>query len=106
MKIRKGDNVKIIHGKDRGKKGKVMQILPKYDKVVVEGLNKMKKHLKSRGQGKQRQAGQIIEFDAPVHISNLAFMCDKCGKQTRVGFKMIEGKKVRTCAKCNEVLSA
>jgi large subunit ribosomal protein L24 len=102
MKIRKDDTVTIIAGKDRGKKGKVRRVIPKEDRVVVEGLNMIKRH--SRARRAARQAG-IIELEAPVHISNVMLLCNKCGKPTRVGFRLLaDGKKVRICRSCNEVI--
>jgi large subunit ribosomal protein L24 len=102
MKIRKNDTVVIIAGKDRGKKGKVRRALPREDKVIVEGVNMIKRH--SRARRAARQAG-IIELEAPIHISNVAIVCNKCGKPTRIGFRFLEdGKKVRICRSCNEVI--
>ncbi len=102
MKIRKNDSVIIIAGKDRGKKGKVRRTFPKEDKVIVEGLNMIKRH--SRARGAARQAG-IIELEAPIHVSNVMLLCDKCAKPTRVGFDFLaDGKKVRICNSCGEVI--
>ena len=102
MNIKKGDKVKMLSGKDRGKTGKVSSVLHNKDedkevKLVVEGLNKTKKHQRARKQG---QKGQIIEIDNPVFISTVQLICSSCGKSTRVGYK-IEGEvKVRICKKC------
>jgi large subunit ribosomal protein L24 len=102
MKIRKDDTVTIIAGKDRGKKGKVRRVIPKEERVVVEGLNMIKRH--SRARRAARQAG-IIELEAPLHISNVMLLCNKCGKPARVGFRLLaDGKKVRICRSCNEVI--
>jgi len=102
MKIRKNDTVIIIAGKDRGKRGKVRRALPKEDRVIVEGLNMIKRH--SRARRAARQAG-IIELEAPIHVSNVMLLCDKCGKPTRVGFRFLtDGKKVRICNSCREVI--
>ena len=102
MKIRKNDTVIIIAGKDRGKKGKVRRAFPNEDRLVVEGLNMIKRH--SRARGAARQAG-IIELEAPIHVSNLMLLCDKCGKPTRVGFRFLaDGKRVRICNSCREVI--
>ena len=102
MKIRKNDTVIIIAGKDRGKKGKVRRTLPKEDRVIVEGLNMIKRH--SRAGRTARQAG-IIELEAPIHISNVMLLCDKCAKPTRVSFDFLaDGKKVRICNSCGEVI--
>lgn len=102
MKIRKNDTVVIIAGKDKGKRGKVRRALPKQDRVLVEGLNMIKRH--SRARRAARQAG-IIELEAPIHISNVMLVCNKCAKPTRVGFKLLDdGKKVRICRSCQEVI--
>ena len=102
MKIRKNDTVIILAGKDRGKRGKVCRALPKKDRVIVEGLNMIKRH--SRARRAARQAG-IIELEAPIHVSNVKLLCNKCGKPTRVGFRFLDdGKKVRICHSCGEVI--
>ncbi len=97
MKIRKGDNVKIISGKDRGKTGKVSRVIPSSGKVLVEGLNLVKKHSRPRRQGEK---GQRVTVPAPVDISNLMLVCPKCSKATRVGFKISKNNKFRICKKC------
>ena len=102
MKIRKNDNVIIVTGKDRGKRGKVRLVLPKESRVVVEGLNMIKRH--SRARRAVRQAG-IIELEAPIHVSNVMLLCNKCGKPTRVGLRLLDdGKKTRVCCSCQEVI--
>ena len=102
MKIRKEDTVICIAGKNKGKKGKVRQVLPKSEKIVVEGVNMIKRH--SRTRGKARQSG-IIELEAPLHVSDVMLVCDKCGKSTRVGFRFLDdGRKVRVCHSCGEVI--
>jgi large subunit ribosomal protein L24 len=102
MKIRKNDTVVIVAGKDSGKKGKVRHSLPNEDRVIVEGLNMIKRH--SRAGRAARQAG-IIELEAPIHVSNVMLVCEKCGKPTRVGFRFLDdGKKVRICNSCQEVI--
>lgn len=116
MKIKKGDKVKILTGKNRGKIGKVLQVFPSRGKVSVEGINLLYKHLRPRKQG---EAGQRIQFPAPLDISNIQLVCPKCGKLTRVGYKKIklevkdsvenDGKKtslqkLRICKKCKEVI--
>jgi large subunit ribosomal protein L24 len=102
MKIRKNDTVVIIAGKDSGKKGKVRRALLNEDRVIVEGLNMIKRH--SRARGAARQAG-IIELEAPIHVSNVMLVCGKCGKPTRVSFRFLDdGKKVRICNSCREVI--
>ena len=102
MKIRKNDTVLVIAGKDKGKKGKVRFAYPKDGKVLIEGINFIKKHSKARGQA--RQAG-IIDLEAPIHVSDVMLFCDKCNHPTRIGFLFLEdGKKVRTCRSCHEVI--
>jgi large subunit ribosomal protein L24 len=102
VKIRKNDTVVVTAGKDKGKKGKVRRALPKKNRVLVEGLNMIKRH--SRARRAARQAG-IIELEAPIHVSNVMLLCNKCAKPTRVGFKILDdGKKVRICRSCQEVI--
>ncbi|MFH1253336.1 MAG: 50S ribosomal protein L24 [Candidatus Uhrbacteria bacterium] len=94
MKIKTGDTVRILAGKDKGKQGKVLQVFPKLERVVVEGLNLATRHLKSRRQG---EAGQKISFPAPLNLSNLQLVSPKSGISGRVGWKIIEkdGKKIK-----------
>jgi large subunit ribosomal protein L24 len=102
MKIRKNDTIVVVAGKEKGKKGKVRKVLPKENKIIVEGVNLIKRH--SRTRGAARQAG-IIELEAPLHCSNVMLLCDKCGKPARVGFRFLDdGRKVRICRSCNEVI--
>lgn len=101
MKIKKGDTVLIITGKDRAKKGKVLHAFPKEGKVSVEGVNLLKKHVspeKQKQQQKGKKTGQIVEFPAPIAVSNVKLLCPKCDKGTRIGSE--EGKRV--CKKCNQ----
>jgi len=99
MKIKTKDNVIIIAGKDKGKVGKVIRTIPKEDKVIVEGVNMKKKHQKPRGRGEK---GQTVEFTAPIHVSNVMLEDSKTKKATRVGYKMINGKKVRIAKKSGD----
>jgi len=102
MKIRKDDNVLVIAGKDQGKKGKVHRVYPRENRVVVERVNIVKKHMRPRGP--TLQAG-IIEMEAPIHISNVMLVCTKCNQPARVGFRFLEdGAKVRVCKRCHEVI--
>ncbi len=102
MKIRKNDTVLLIAGKDKGKKGKVRFAYPKDEQILVEGVNFIKKH--SRAKGQVRQAG-IIELEAPIHISKVMLLCNKCNHPTRVGSRTLEdGRKVRICRSCREVI--
>jgi len=99
MRIKKGDTVLIISGKDRGRKGKILKVFPKEGKILVEGINLRKKHQKPKRTGEK---GQIIEMPVPINVSNAKLICSKCGKSTRIGYKFIEKKKYRICKKCNQ----
>ena len=102
MKIRKNDTVLVIAGKDKGKKGKVRFAYPKEQRILIEGVNFIKKHSKARGAA--RQAG-IIDLEAPIHVSNVMLLCDKCSKPSRIGFEKLEdGRRVRICRSCREVI--
>ena len=100
-KILRGDKVREIYGKDRGKDGKVLQVFPKEGLVVVEGVRKTFKHLKASGQ----QKGQKIEYNAPVRMSTVMLICPNCSKPSRVGFSLTNGKKQRVCKHCKQVIS-
>ncbi len=97
MKIKKGDQIQIIAGKDKGKAGKVLRVIPGNLRIVVEGLNLIKKHMKPKKGGEK---GQRIEVPASINISNVMLVCPKCGKLTRVGFKVNKEDKLRICKKC------
>lgn len=102
MKIKKNDTIYVLRGKDKGKTGKVLQVLPKENKASVEGINVTVKNLKSRKKGEK---GQRISFPAPIAIANIALQCPKCGKHARIGFqKLTDGKKTRYCKKCKETI--
>ena len=96
--IKKGDTVQVISGKSKGKQGKVLEVAPSERQAIVEGVNIVSKHLKPRG---QQQQGGIIKTEGPLYVSKLMVVCPKCGKPTRVGKKIVDGKKVRVCKKCN-----
>lgn len=102
MKIKKEDKVLVISGKDRGRKGKVIRVLPKEKKIVVEGMNMVKKHVRPKKKGEK---GQIVEMPAPLDLSNVKLICPKCGKPTRVGFRKEGQKKHRICKKCRQEIS-
>jgi large subunit ribosomal protein L24 len=102
MKIKKGDTVKIISGKDRGKLSKVLSVLGDSDRVVVEKVNVAKIHKKQTGN--QKDPGGIIEVERPISISKVMVVCPSCNKSTRVGWKISKDKKVRICKKCKNVL--
>lgn len=106
MYIKKGDKVKIIAGKDKGKSGKVLQVFPAKNRASIEGRNLLIKHMRPRKQG---ESGQRIEFPAPLNVSNLMLECPKCGKPARIGYKIVktEGKKdkkFRECKKCKQII--
>ena len=97
MNIKKDDKVVVLSGKDKGKQGKVLVVNPKAGKVIVEGVNVATKHQKPRQQG---QEGGIIKVETPIYASKVQLVCPKCGKNTRVGHKIADGKKTRVCKKC------
>ncbi len=97
MNIKKDDKVVVLSGKDKGKQGKVLVVNPKAGKVIVEGVNVATKHQKARQQG---QEGGIIKVETPIYASKVQLVCPKCGKNTRVGHKIADGKKTRVCKKC------
>lgn len=102
MSVRRNDEVLVVSGDDRGKKGKVKRLFLDDDRVLVEGVKMIKRHTRPRGNIKQ--AG-IIEREAPIHISNVMLVCTKCHQPTRVGFRVLEDKsRVRVCKKCREVI--
>lgn len=97
MNIKKGDNVKMLNGKDRGKTGKVLFVFPKESKIVVEGLNTVARHLRPKKQG---QKGQIVHKERAIDASKVMLVCKSCGKPTRIGHKIDGKNKVRVCKKC------
>ena len=102
--IRKDDKVKVIAGKDKGKIGKVLSLKRKKSRLIIENINMMKKH--ARPSAKQRQGG-IIESESPIHWSNVMLMCNKCVKPVRIKMKRFEdGKKIRVCRECNEIIDS
>jgi len=99
--LKKGDFVKVISGKEKGKTGKVLMVIKDKNRIVIEKLNMIKRHQKANAMGK----GGIVEKEGPIHASNVIIMCGKCNKETRVGIKIFEdGKKVRICKKCSDIL--
>ncbi|HPQ59924.1 MAG TPA: 50S ribosomal protein L24 [Syntrophales bacterium] len=103
MGIKKGDIVQVLTGKEKGKTGKVLNILKKKNRVVVEKLNLIKKHQRPDGKGK----GGIVEKEGSIHLSNVTLFCSKCNSGVRTGFKILEdGEKVRFCKKCNETMDS
>ncbi len=102
MKIRKNDIVKVIAGKDRGKKAKVLQVLPKHDLIIVEGVNMMAKNVRPKRMGEK---GQVVRYNAPIQASKVLLFCSKCGKGSRVGYQVLQdGKKTRICRRCKQVI--
>ncbi|MDD5146538.1 MAG: 50S ribosomal protein L24 [Candidatus Pacebacteria bacterium] len=99
MKIKKGDNVIVISGKDKGKKSKVLRGFPELGKVLIEKVNLKKVHKRPRKQGEK---GQVVEVAAPVDVCKIMLFCSRCSKPTRAGYKIEGDKKVRVCKKCRE----
>ncbi len=98
MKLRKGDEVLVLAGKDVGKTGTITRVFPESDRVIVDGMNMVKKHQKPT---RATMQGGIIDKEMPLHVSNVALLCDKCKKPTRIGFRFeSSGQKVRVCRKC------
>lgn len=99
LKIKKGDKVEVIAGKDNGKQGEVITVLPDIQKVIIKGINIVTKHIKPKQSGAK---GERIEVEAPIHISNVMLICPETKKKTRVGFKVKNGNKVRISKKSNK----
>ncbi len=100
--IKKGDTAIVLTGKNKGKQGRVLSVLPKKQRVIIEGLNIIKKHMKPN---KQYTQGGIIEKEAPIHLSNVMLVCPKCNKPTRIANAILDNdKKQRKCKKCNEII--
>ena len=100
MKIRKGDQVIVTTGRDKGKQGEVLRAMPKDNKVIVQGVNMVKRHTRPS----QTNAGGIISKEAPIDVSNVALIDPETGKATRVGFKIVDGEKVRVAKKSGKVI--
>lgn len=101
LHVKKGDTVLVLSGKDKGKQGKIIQALPKKDKVVVEGVNQVKRHTRPSATYPE---GGIITKEAPLHVSKVMLVCPACNKASRTGKREVNGKSVRFCKKCNEVI--
>ena len=102
LSIKKNDTILVITGKEKGKKGRVLSVSPLKDQVLIEKVNIIKRHMKPNRKYSQ---GGIIEKEAPLHISNVMLVCPKCSKPTRIGNSLLQdGRKVRTCKKCREVI--
>jgi len=102
LSVKKDDTVLVITGKNKNKRGRIISVNPRKQKIVVEGVNIQKKHMKPN---KQYQQGGIIEKEAPLYVSNVMLVCPKCDKPTRIGNQVLEdGRKLRACKKCKEVM--
>ena len=101
MRIKKGDTVQVLAGNDKGKTGEVLEVIPKTSKIVVKGINIRKKHVKPRKQGEE---GGIIPVECAIDSSKVNVVCPKCGKSTRIEYKIEDDKKVRICKKCGAKL--
>lgn len=101
MKLKKGDQIIVTVGKDKGKKGKVEKVFPKAARVFVPGINIVKKHEKKRD---EQYPGGIIEVVKPITMGKIALLCPKCGKPTRVGYRIVKNVKERICRKCEQVI--
>ena len=106
IRIKKGDTVQVISGNDQGLRGAVQRLLPRKDRIVVAGVNVVKKHQRPVRAGRGEVQAGIIEFEAPIHISNVMLVCPQCDEPTRVGFTRQEedSRKVRVCKACGEVI--
>ena len=103
--VKKGDTVLVIGGKDRGLRGKVLMTMPRENRVLVEGVNRVKKHTKVTTTQRGAQAGGIVTQEAPVHVSNVQVVCPNCSKPTRIGYrKNDDGRSTRVCRKCSAEL--
>ena len=104
-KIKKGDTVEVISGNDRYVRGTVQWVYPKDDRLVISGVNIVKKHQRPMRAGRTQIQPGVIEFEAPLHISNVMLVCPQCDERTRVGYTQLEdGTKVRVCKRCGEVV--
>ena len=102
QRIKKGDQVEVIAGKDIGERGEVVSMLNKENRVIVEGVNILKKHQKAQQAGRQQVQAQILEFEGPIHLSNVMLVCPSCDERVRVGFRFNDdGQKTRFCKKCD-----
>ncbi len=101
MKIKKGDNILVISGKDKGRTGKILKSLPRELKILVDGINLKKKHVRPKREGEK---GQVVSLPAPMNISNVKLICPKCGKAVRVGYKVEKDNKQRICKKCKQAI--
>lgn len=101
MKLKKGDEIMIVSGKDKGRKGKIESVDPKNDQVKVLGLNLYKKHMKKRD---EKNPGGIIDFPRPINVAKVALICPKCKKLVRIGYSVVKKEKMRICKKCQAAI--
>jgi len=101
MRIKKGDTVLVIKGKDKGKRGKVLRTFPREMKVLVEGINLVRKHQRPKKEGEK---GKIVELSHPIFVSKVKLICLKCSKPAKIGYKIEGGKKFRLCKKCKNII--
>jgi large subunit ribosomal protein L24 len=104
MRVKKNDTIMVISGDDKGSKGKVLKVFPGEKRIIVEGINFIKRHTRVRKQGQQ---GGIVEKEAPINVSNVKVVCPKCGKPTTIKINILhDGSRVRTCKLCNEMITS
>lgn len=101
MKFKKGDNIKVLKGKDKGKTGKIERIFPVSGKVLVLGVNQYKRHLKAKT---RNQKSEIVVITKPLPAASVGFICPKCTKTARLGYSFVNDKKARICRKCDEII--
>lgn len=102
LKLKKGDNIQVIRGKDRGKKAKILEVLPESGRALVEGVNMVKKH---RRRTREDQQGGIVSIERPISLANLMFFCKNCNAPVRIGFSLLkDGSKSRICRSCKEAI--
>jgi large subunit ribosomal protein L24 len=100
FRIKKGDTVEVITGDEQGLRGTVQRILPRKERIVIQGINIVKKHQRPVQAGRGQVRAGIIEFEAPIHLSNVMLVCPQCDERTRVGFRKTQDGKVRVCKQC------
>lgn len=103
-RIKKGDTVEVISGDDLGVRGEVLRVLPKENRVVVSTVNMVIKHQSAQRAGRSQVQGGRVQFEAPIHLSNVMPVCPSCDQAVRVGYEIVDGRKVRVCRKCGEAI--
>lgn len=103
-RIKKGDTVQVITGEDKDVRGEVLRVLVKDNRVVVSKVNMVTKHQSAQRAGRSQMQGGRIQFEAPIHVSNVMLVCPKCDQATRVGYAVVDDRKVRVCRKCDAVI--